>query len=291
MQADAVQWGWLLCAAVLGYLVGTVSPAALIARVQGIDILRAGSGNPGATNAGRVLGRRYGYVVGLLDVLKGLLPALILGVLVDPLAGMVAGVAAVLGHCTSPWLHGHGGKGVATSFGAILGVEPLWGLIGLTAFLVAFLLTRWVALASVVAALWVVVAATVRWGYDSHLASFERLVWACVLAGIVVVRHRRNFVQRLARDATERADPRRGTFSWLVVGATLGGLIGAWLPLTPGCSSLAVCIGQPGGGCAPDPCSSWWRQVLAPVGVGVLIGLVVAGTVRAALVHRRAARA
>jgi len=275
VDPPAVSWTWLLCAAVVGYLVGTVSPAALIARVRGVDIRRAGSGNPGATNAGRVLGRRYGYLVGLLDVLKGLLPALLFGVLVDPLTGMVAGVAAVLGHCTSPWLRGHGGKGVATSFGAILGVEPLWGLVGLGAFLVAFLLTRWVALASVVAALWVVVAATVRWGYDSHLASAERLVWACVLAAIVLVRHRRNFVSRLSRDATGRADPRRGLFSWLVVGATLGALLGAWLLVSPGCGESSAC--------------TWWRTVLVPVAVGVVVGAVVAGTVRAVLVHRRAA--
>jgi glycerol-3-phosphate acyltransferase PlsY len=252
-----VSWGWLVCAAVVGYLVGTVSPAALIARVRGVDIRAAGSGNPGATNVGRVLGRRFGYLVGLLDVAKGFLPALLFSVLVDPLTGMVAGVAAVLGHCTSPWLRGHGGKGVATSFGAILGVEPLWGLVGLGAFLVVFALTRWVALASVLAALWVVVCATERWSRDGDLAAGQLLVWAGVLAVIVLVRHRRNFLGRLSRSASLPVDSWRGLAGWLLLGATLGAWSGAWL------------------------------GVLVPVAVGLVLGALVAGVARTVVVHRR----
>jgi len=282
-----VSWPWLACAAVVGYLVGSVSPAALIARVRGVDIRSAGSGNPGATNAGRVLGRRFGYLVGLLDVLKGFVPALVFGAVADPLTAMVAGVAAVLGHCTSPWLRGRGGKGVATSFGAVLGVEPLWALVGLVAFLVVFALTRWVALASVVASLWVVIAALNRWVTDSHRMSAELLVWSCALAAIVIVRHRRNFVARLSRDATARADPIRGLLSWLVVGATLGAFVGVALHLTPSCNSLAVCVVQPNGSCAPDECVAWWRVVLFPAVLGAAAGMVLAGSIRALLVHRR----
>lgn len=285
-------WFWLVCAAVLGYGLGTVSPSALIARVRGVDIRSAGSGNPGATNAGRVLGRRFGYLVGVLDMVKGFLPALLFGLLVDPLTGMVAGVAAVLGHCTSPWLRGHGGKGVATSFGAILGIQPWWGVVGLVAFLVVFVLTRWVALGSVVASLWVVIPALIRWGHISDQLSFELLVWSLVLAGIVIFRHRRNFLGRLSRSVSSRAYAWRGLAGWLLVGATLGALFGVLVPFMPGCISTAICSIPPSGvGCQPDPCQSWWHLVFFPVAVGVALGVLVAGTARTIVVHRRAASA
>jgi len=190
---------WLaVVAALVGYLVGSISPAALIARARGIDLRTLGSGNPGATNAGRVMGRGVGVVVGLLDVLKGLVPTLVFGWIGGVGVAMVAGLFAVLGHCTSPWLKGRGGKGVATSFGAILGVSPLWGLWALAAFLVVFGLTRWVAAASVAAALALVVAAGAAWFVDPQTLSAWRFGWALALAGIVLFRHRRNLWTRIS---------------------------------------------------------------------------------------------
>ncbi len=189
-------WSLLVAAAVVGYLVGSVSPAALIARARGVDLRRLGSGNPGATNAGRVMGRAVGWLVGVLDVLKGLLPAVAFGHWGSPTAAMVAGLAAVVGHCTSPWLKGRGGKGVATSFGAILGVEPWWALTGIAAFAVVVLLTRWVALGSMAAVLTVVVIASVAWVRDTDDLGGRRLLWALALGGIVVLRHRANLLAR-----------------------------------------------------------------------------------------------
>ena len=177
----------LLVAAVAGYLLGAVSPATLLARRRGYDLRASGSGNPGATNAGRVLGRRFGIAVGLLDVLKGLVPALAFGLVSHP-AGLVAGLAAVLGHVTSPYLRGHGGKGVATAAGAVLGSHPLWAPFVLVAWLAVVALTRWVALASCAAALVLPVAAVV---------SGDDLWWACAVGGVVLLRHRRNFIHRL----------------------------------------------------------------------------------------------
>jgi glycerol-3-phosphate acyltransferase PlsY len=189
----------VLLAALVGYFVGTISPATLIARGRGVDIAQSGSGNPGATNAGRLLGRRTGIVVGLLDVAKGLVPTLVFlpyGV-VPPL---VAGVAAVLGHCTSPWLRGHGGKGVATSLGAILGVHPLAALGCVVVFAVVFAVTRWVALASVAAAGSLLLGSVVLGShYASEGAPFEQLatvLWAAALALIVLWRHKNNLVDR-----------------------------------------------------------------------------------------------
>jgi len=178
----------IVVAALLGYLLGAVSPATLIARRHGVDLRGVGSGNPGASNAGRAMGRRTGVGVAVLDVLKGLVVAAGFGVL-DHRAGLVAGVAAVLGHVTSPFLRGRGGKGVATAMGAVLGVHPLWAPVVLVVWLVVLGLSRWIALASVLAALSVLaVALVVR----------EDVVWAAVLAAVVVVRHQANFLKRLA---------------------------------------------------------------------------------------------
>ncbi len=172
----------LISAAVVGYLVGAISPATLLARARGVDLRAIGSGNPGATNAGRALGRRAGVLVALLDVAKGAVPAAGFG-LVDHRLGLVVGLAAVLGHITSPYLRGRGGKGVATAAGAVLGVHPAWVLVVLAVWLLVLAVGRWVALASVCASVAVLVTALVA-GQDRG--------WAAALAVLVVVRHTGN---------------------------------------------------------------------------------------------------
>ena len=179
----------VLLAGLLGYLVGAVSPAALAARARGVDLRAVGSGNPGAANAGRALGRRTGVVVAVLDAAKGGLPAAVLGV-VDHRLGLVAGVAAVLGHVTSPFVRGHGGKGVAAAAGAILGSHPPWVVAVLVVWLVVLAASRWIALASACAALTVLVVA---------LLVDQDVSWAAALAAVVVLRHQGNFVRRLRR--------------------------------------------------------------------------------------------
>jgi glycerol-3-phosphate acyltransferase PlsY len=176
-------------AALAGYLLGAVSPATVLARRAGADLRASGSGNPGATNAGRLLGRKVGILVAVLDVLKGVVPAVAFGLLVSHGAGLVAGFAAVVGHVTSPYLHGRGGKGVATAAGAVLGSNPRWAPFVLLAWVGVFALSRWVALASVLAALSIVVVALVA------RAPVADLVWALAIASVVVGRHRTNFVR------------------------------------------------------------------------------------------------
>lgn len=180
--------GLLLGAALVGYLVGSFSPASLIATRRGIDLHAVGSGNPGAANAGRILGRRTGMVVAVLDVAKGVLPAAAFGAL-DHRAGLIAGLFAVFGHVSSPFLRGRGGRGVATAAGAILGSHPLWALTVVAVWLVVLALSRWIALASVCAALSVLGVAMVV-GQDR--------LWALLLAVVVVGRHQPNVVRRLA---------------------------------------------------------------------------------------------
>ncbi|HET7397979.1 MAG TPA: glycerol-3-phosphate acyltransferase [Intrasporangium sp.] len=178
---------------VASFLLGSVNPATHIARLLGHDLAASGSGNPGATNAGRVLGRRWGVVVGVLDVLKGLVPVFVTGHWLGAHAGYAAGLAAVLGHVWSPFLRGRGGKGVATTLGAMLGVHPWVALVVVLLFGVAVLVTRWVAAGSVVGALGLVGTAVLvllgRAPGDRWTAA-----WLVALAVIVLWRHRSNAV-------------------------------------------------------------------------------------------------
>ncbi|MDN5794974.1 MAG: glycerol-3-phosphate 1-O-acyltransferase PlsY [Intrasporangium sp.] len=185
-----VVWAGAIVAA---FLVGSVNPATIIARVLGKDVRAAGSGNPGATNAGRVLGRKWGVVVGLLDVLKGLVPVLVAGHLYGAHLAYAVGLAAVLGHIYSPFLHGRGGKGVATTLGAILGVHPWVALVALVVFVFAFALARWVSAASICAAVGLLVAAAVV-AVGRAPGDAWTVVWLVALGLLVLWRHRSNLV-------------------------------------------------------------------------------------------------
>jgi acyl phosphate:glycerol-3-phosphate acyltransferase len=147
---------------VAAYFLGSIPTGYLAARAKGIDIRSVGSGNIGATNAMRVLGKPAGITVLLLDTLKGyaavawLCPS-VLTLFNGPAADVetlriVAGIAAVLGHNFTCWLKFKGGKGIATSGGAYLALAWPAVLIALTAFILAVLLTRYVSIGSIAAA-------------------------------------------------------------------------------------------------------------------------------------------
>lgn len=176
----------LVAVAVPSYLLGSVSPAMVLARARGVDLRAVGSGNPGAANASRALGRRLGVVVGLLDLTKGALPAAVAGRVVSHPAALVAGGAAVAGHVSSPYLRGRGGKGVATAAGAILGAHPAWFPVVLATWAATLAASHWVALASCCAALAAVTTAAV-----SRSPRLD-VVWAAALATVVLARHRTN---------------------------------------------------------------------------------------------------
>ena len=149
--------------ALLGYLIGSVNFAVLVAKKHGVDILKEGSGNPGATNVKRVLGKGPGNIVFALDVLKGFvgagLPYMILKVdaSVPPpeaarllfLACVAGFVGTLLGHCFSCLLNFKGGKGVASTIGGLLVLLPVPILIGAILWGLVFLLSRYVSLASI----------------------------------------------------------------------------------------------------------------------------------------------
>jgi glycerol-3-phosphate acyltransferase PlsY len=150
--------------ALLGYLLGSVNFAVLVAKKHGIDILKEGSGNPGATNVKRVLGKGPGNLVFALDALKGFvgagLPTLVgyvIAALSIPLVidggafihGIAGLVGTLLGHCFSCFLKFKGGKGVASTIGGLIVLLPIPIVIGAAIWGVVFLLSRYVSLASI----------------------------------------------------------------------------------------------------------------------------------------------
>ena len=181
-------WVVVAVTAGLGFLIGSVSPATIIAKARHVD-LRQGSGNPGATNVGRVLGLRWGVVVGLLDVLKGFVPTFLALLLLDRSTAYVVGLATVLGHVLSPFLHGRGGKGVATSLGATLAVLPWFALGMLVVFALMLWRTRWVAGSSIAAAALLGLYAGLAPLPDPVVAG---RVWGICIALLVIVRHHDN---------------------------------------------------------------------------------------------------
>ena len=149
--------------ALLGYLIGSVNFAVLVAKKHGVDILKEGSGNPGATNVKRVLGKGPGNLVFALDALKGFvgagLPTLVGYVIASqgiPLViqgdafihGVAGFVGTLLGHCFSCFLKFKGGKGVASTIGGLLVLLPVPILIGAAIWGLVFTLSRYVSLAS-----------------------------------------------------------------------------------------------------------------------------------------------
>ena len=189
---------WVTAAAALlvSYLAGSVPFAFLLTRwVKGVDIRTVGSGNVGATNASRILGRKWFFVVFLLDCAKGALPVLLLA----PLAGlegdalnrlrMACGLAALLGHVFPVFLGFRGGKGVATGAGVLGALAPLASLCALGAFLVFLAVFRYVSLGSIAACL---VLGPSAWalGAPGEIAAF------CSVVGVLVaLLHRKNMAR------------------------------------------------------------------------------------------------
>ncbi len=178
-------------AVIAAFLVGAVNPATLIARMLGHDLSATGSGNPGATNAGRVLGPRWGVLVGLLDVLKGLLPTIGAGHWLGAHVAYAVGIAAVAGHIWSPYLRGRGGKGVATTLGALLGVHPWFALVVVVVFVATVVVVRRVSIGSIFGAFAMgVLAALVAIGRAP--GDLWTALWLLVLAGVIIWRHQNN---------------------------------------------------------------------------------------------------
>jgi glycerol-3-phosphate acyltransferase PlsY len=194
------------------YLLGSVPFGYLAGRFAGVDIRTFGSGNVGATNVVRVLGKRYGYPVFALDFLKGF-GAVKMSMLMatdrpsewnsPEIFGIAAAMSCVIGHSYPAWLRFKGGKGVATSSGALFALMPIGGAIGIAIWVGMFCVTRYVSVASVTVAAalpFVILAISCRNENTKAIFYFS----VCV-AAIVIWRHRSN-LSRLMRGTESRFD-------------------------------------------------------------------------------------
>lgn len=195
---------YVLVLTLFAYLIGSIPFGLLIAKTKGKDIRKLGSGNIGATNVLRCLGKPLGITCFVLDVLKGFLPAFIFPTLGTgaaglqenfPSIGILFGALAILGHNFPIFLKFKGGKGVATSAGVLIGVAPLAVVLGLLTWIIVFKTSGYVSLGSIVAAAIVILTG---WTVGYSLVTAIALT---LLGALTIWRHRSN-IQRL-RAGTE----------------------------------------------------------------------------------------
>jgi glycerol-3-phosphate acyltransferase PlsY len=199
-----------------GYLIGSIPFGLLVGLAKGIDPRKAGSGNIGATNVGRLLGGKYFALVFALDLLKGAIPTLLAGAVLhfsapdqtSYLLWIAVGFAAIFGHIYSIFLGFKGGKGVATSTGVLLGIFPYFtisGFFAIATWLVVFGLTRTVSLGSMIgsAAFTVayIVIGTTR-GWDITGAQLPLLIFSILVPSMIIYKHRTNIARLLAGTET-----------------------------------------------------------------------------------------
>ena len=191
---------------VVGYLAGSLPFGLWVARLaRGVDVRKLGSGSIGATNVWRAAGARYAIPVMLLDILKGFVPTLVATMAAGHVAGALTGGAAMLGHWRPIFLRfAKGGKTVATCGGALLGLAPIVGLIGVVVWLVVFALARYASVSSILAALSLPIAALVL---DEP---WPVLVFTSAAAVGVLLLHRPNLA-RLRAGTETRVQLRRKT--------------------------------------------------------------------------------
>ncbi|MES2996521.1 MAG: glycerol-3-phosphate 1-O-acyltransferase PlsY [Verrucomicrobiota bacterium] len=220
----------------IAFLLGSIPFGLIISRFKGIDIRRHGSGNIGATNVLRVMGKRYGITCLILDALKGFLPT-VLGLSLILFARMdnpftvealapwsarfpmltaqifqvVTGLCAILGHNYSPWVGFKGGKGIATSAGVLIALMPAAVVILMIVWLVVFLISRYVSLASIITA--GLIPFITLWG-SWHHGKIQNGTWnkplftfSVLIAVLAIWKHRSN-IQRL-RNGTEHRFARK----------------------------------------------------------------------------------
>lgn len=201
---------WIL----IGYIVGATPFGFLAGKLlKGVDIRNEGSGNIGATNAMRVLGKKIGYSVFLLDVLKGFLPvmlaktyantSMVSGVEVVALIPALTTISTILGHNFPFWLKFKGGKGIATSAGSMLPLIPLTILAGLVVWIVVLSLTKYVSLGSIFAALTLPTSVLLQCAYSGEWQRQLPVICLTILAcAMAILRHRGNIERLIA--GTER---------------------------------------------------------------------------------------
>jgi acyl phosphate:glycerol-3-phosphate acyltransferase len=192
------------------YLIGSIPTALIISKKYfGVDIRDYGSGNMGATNTFRVLGKKYGTIVMVCDILKGmaavglfnLMPYYIHGInSLERTNFMIGlGLSSVLGHIFPVWANFKGGKGVATLFGMILAIQPVVAVSCIGVFLLVLFLTRFVSLSSILAGIMLPISVLWIWNEDEILYR----IFALLVAVLIIFTHQKNII-KLLRGAETR---------------------------------------------------------------------------------------
>lgn len=182
---------------IIGYLFGGIQAAILYGKTKGIDITKHGSGNPGTTNAVRVLGKKAGIIVFLIDIFKAIFAIVIIRLIFpdeDILVGLYGGIGAILGHSYPLFFKFKGGKGIATTVGTLIAVDYRLALIAIILFLIIFSITKIVSISSLfltasIPILLITFYCGAPYGIEAMLLGF-------VITGITFYRHKAN-IQRL----------------------------------------------------------------------------------------------
>jgi acyl phosphate:glycerol-3-phosphate acyltransferase len=204
-------WSTVIACCILGYLLGSFPAGYFAGRLAGVDVRSVGSGNIGATNVLRVLGKRWGYPVFLIDAFKGFAAVRLAFVLVNHTPGaqpyaeyiaILTAMMSVAGHMFPVWLRFKGGKGVATSAGALIGLMPLAVPFVFLVWIVVFEISRYVSLASIVAAIFLPIIVSV-FAYWKFVDTAAFIYFSVMIMVLVLWRHRSNF-SRLRRGTEQR---------------------------------------------------------------------------------------
>ena len=222
----------VLISLLIGYLLGSIPFGFIVSKCRGIDIRQHGSGNIGATNVFRTLGRKWGVLVFALDVLKGVVavrlamaygPTLFsshgvfygqtamwisIGAFrcempVSQFLGIIAALGCFLGHCFPVWLGFKGGKGVAVGAGVLLGLMPMVTVIGLVIWGIVYKTSRYVSLASVVAAISLPI---IVWALERQIGA---LFWFTLVISLLAIWRHRSNIQRLLAGTESRFEKKK----------------------------------------------------------------------------------
>ena len=189
----------------VGYLLGSIPFAVILAKRGGVDVYAVGSGNPGATNVLRYVGKGLGRIVFALDFLKGLIATwwfqmeFLVASPEDPeFLGLWGMVAAVIGHSFPVFARFRGGKGVATTMGALLGVMPTAMAVGLLVWVGLFFSLRYVSLASIAFGISLPITVFFCELLNEGEGRYVKVAFAAILGGWILIRHQSNFTRLLA---------------------------------------------------------------------------------------------
>lgn len=218
----------MILIALISYLIGSIPTAVIISkRIFGFDIRTQGSGNMGSTNAFRVLGWKWGLTVQIVDILKGLIPVLIIAHLMEgqqlpftnktpfddiTVVRLMAGSCAVVGHIFSVFVGFKGGKGVNTAAGMLVGLAPVEVGLAVLVFAIAVTLSGYISLGSILAAIMLPSAMAVRFNvFNVSIYGYHTLIWFSICISLLVIYMHRSNIKRLLA-GTENKFPKLQIF-------------------------------------------------------------------------------